>query len=49
MAVIGLTTTHSLDQLPADACASSLLGVHLGRVHQRPDGRDRMELLVVEA
>ena len=49
MAVIALTTTHSLDQLPADACATSLLGVHLGRVHRRPDGRDRMELLVVEA
>jgi len=49
MAIIGLTTTHSAVQLDADACAASLIGVHLGRVNRAADGRDRLELLVVEA
>jgi mannitol-1-/sugar-/sorbitol-6-phosphatase len=49
MAVIGLTTTHSAFLLDADACAASLVGVHLGRVNRAADGRDRLELLVVEA
>jgi sugar-phosphatase len=48
MAVIALTTTHSVDQLAADACAESLLGVHLGRVDRAADGRDRLEILVIE-
>jgi sugar-phosphatase len=47
-AVIGLTTTHSSVLLDADACAASLAGVHLGRVNRAGDGRDRLELLVVE-
>lgn len=49
MAIIGLTTTHSALLLDADACAASLVGVHLGRVNRAADGRDRLELLVVEA
>jgi mannitol-1-/sugar-/sorbitol-6-phosphatase len=49
MAVIGLTTTHKPEELAADACAQSLLGVHLGRVNRAADGRDRLEVLVVEA
>jgi sugar-phosphatase len=48
MAIIGLTTTHSAVLLDADACAASLVGVHLGRVHRAADGRNRLELLVVE-
>lgn len=49
MAVVALTTTHPADQLAADACAASLVGVHLGRVNRAGDGRDRLEVLVVEA
>jgi sugar-phosphatase len=49
MAVIALTTTHRPEELAADACAESLLGVHLGRVNRAADGRDRLEILVVEA
>jgi mannitol-1-/sugar-/sorbitol-6-phosphatase len=48
MAIVGLTTTHSAFMLDADACAASLVGVHLGRVNRAADGRDRIELLVVE-
>jgi mannitol-1-/sugar-/sorbitol-6-phosphatase len=48
MVVVGLTTTHSAVQLDADARAASLVGVHLGRVNRAGDGRDRLELLVVE-
>ncbi|HET8833594.1 MAG TPA: HAD-IA family hydrolase [Gemmatimonadales bacterium] len=48
MAVVGLTTTHPAVQLDADARAASLVGVHLGRVNRAGDGRDRLELLVVE-
>ena len=48
MAIIGLTTTHSAFMLDADACAASLVGVHLGRVNRAADGRDRLEQLVVE-
>ena len=47
MTVVGLTTTHPIDQLPADACAESLAGVHLGRVDRGVHGRDRLEILVV--
>ena len=49
MPVIGVTTTHPSDQLPADACAESLAGVYLGRVDRDPLGRVRLEILVVEA
>jgi len=48
VAVVAVTTTHRADQLPADACAESLVGVHLGRVNRAPDGRERLEILVVE-
>jgi sugar-phosphatase len=48
MTVVGLTTTHPCDQLPADACAESLGGVYLGRVDRDPLGRARLEILVVE-
>jgi mannitol-1-/sugar-/sorbitol-6-phosphatase len=49
MGVIGVTTTHRADQLLADACTESLVGVHLGRVNRAADGRDRLELLVIES
>jgi sugar-phosphatase len=48
MAVVGLTTTHPAPLLDADARAASLAGVHLGRVDRAANGRDRLELLVVE-
>jgi sugar-phosphatase len=48
MAVIALATTHRADQLAADACAESLAGVHLGRVNRATDGRERLEILVVD-
>jgi sugar-phosphatase len=48
MTVIGLTTTHRADQLAPDACASSLAGVHLGRIDRDAHGRQRLEILVIE-
>ena len=48
MGVIALTTTHRADQLAADVCTGSLVGVHLGRVNRAADGRERLEVLVVE-
>jgi sugar-phosphatase len=48
MGIIAVTTTHPADQLAADACAESLVGVHLGRVNRAADGRERLELLVIE-
>ena len=49
MTVVGLTTTHRVDQLGADACAESLAGVYLGRIDRGAHGHDRLEILVVEA
>jgi mannitol-1-/sugar-/sorbitol-6-phosphatase len=49
MSVVGLTTTHSTDQVTADAVAESLAGVHLGRVDRTARGGRRLEILVVEA
>ncbi len=49
MPVIAVTTTHRPDQLPADICTRDLAGVHLGRVDKNPEGRWRLEILVVEA
>lgn len=46
MRVIGLTTSHSAEELRADACAVSLVGVHLGRVDQSPKRGPIIELLV---
>ena len=48
MTVVGLTTTHRLDLLGADACAESLAGVHLGRIERGVHGQLRLEILVVE-
>jgi mannitol-1-/sugar-/sorbitol-6-phosphatase len=48
MGVIAVTTTHPADQLAGDACAESLAGVHLGRLNRAADGRERLELLVIE-
>jgi hypothetical protein len=48
MRVVGLTTTHRIDQLGADACAESLAGVYLGRIDSGAHGHDRLEILVVE-
>lgn len=48
MGVVALTTTHAVHELAADACAESLVGVHLGRVNRAIDGRERLEILVVE-
>jgi sugar-phosphatase len=48
MPVVAVATTHPAAQLAADACAVSLAGVHLGRVNRAADGRDRLEVLVVE-
>lgn len=47
MQVVALTTTHHLDQLPADACTASLAGVHLGRVDRTTRIR-ALEVLVLD-
>jgi len=49
MPVIAVATTHRPDQLQADACTRDLAGVHLGRIDRDPQGRWRLEILVVEA
>jgi sugar-phosphatase len=49
MRVIALTTTHPSAELDADAGASSLAAVHLGRVDQTPTGKPLLELLVVDS
>jgi sugar-phosphatase len=46
MRVIALTTTHPSGELRADVCASSLAGVHLGRIDRGPKGAPLLELLV---
>jgi sugar-phosphatase len=47
MGVIALTTTHPREQLlEADAWATSLAGIHLGRIDDRPGGARFIELLV---
>jgi sugar-phosphatase len=48
MSAIGLTTTHTVEQLAADACALSLAMVHVGRIDRDEQGRQRFEVLVVE-
>jgi sugar-phosphatase len=48
MAVVGVGTTHRLEELAADAGAASLAGVHLGRVDKGVHGRTLLEILVVE-
>jgi mannitol-1-/sugar-/sorbitol-6-phosphatase len=46
MGVIALTTTHRLEDLSADASASSLAGIHVDRVEQPARGPAFLELLV---
>ena len=46
MGVIALTTTHRLENLPADAAASSLAAIHLGRVERAAQGPALLEVLV---
>jgi sugar-phosphatase len=46
MSVIALTTTHRLENLPADAFAISLAAIHLGRLEQPARGPAFLELLV---
>jgi mannitol-1-/sugar-/sorbitol-6-phosphatase len=48
MAVVGLTTTHRSEDLAADACTSSLAGIHLGRIERHARGPHFLELLVLE-
>ncbi len=47
MVVVALTTTHRPDELKADACTESLVGVHLGRIDQNFKGERSLELLVL--
>ena len=48
MAVVALTTTHHPEELAADACTSSLAGIHLGRIERHARGPHFLELLVLE-
>ncbi len=48
MSVVGISTTHQKDQLPADVCVPSISAVHLGRIDRDGAGRLRLEILVVE-
>jgi mannitol-1-/sugar-/sorbitol-6-phosphatase len=48
MPVVGLTTTHSADELAADAIAATLATVYLGRVDRPSRGGQSLEIFVVE-
>ena len=48
MEVVALTTTHRREELGADACTTSLAGVHLGRVSRTIRGAQALELLVLD-
>lgn len=48
MSVIALTTTHTPEALPADACTESLVGVHVGRIDHDHRGARFLELLVLD-
>ena len=48
MRVVALTTTHSRRDLPADAWAATLAGVHLGRIDPGTRGAPLLEFLVVD-
>jgi sugar-phosphatase len=48
MSVVALTTTHPRNQLPADACTTSLAGIHLGRIEHTTRGTSHLELLVLD-
>ncbi|HEY0350995.1 MAG TPA: HAD-IA family hydrolase [Gemmatimonadales bacterium] len=47
MSVIAVTTTHRRTELSADACATSLADIHIGRIDRTPRAR-YLELLVVD-
>jgi len=47
--VIALTTTHGRSELDADACATSLADIHVGRIDHTARGARFLELLVVES
>jgi sugar-phosphatase len=47
MSVIAVTTTHRRTELTADACATSLADIHIGRIDRTPRAR-YLELLVVD-
>jgi sugar-phosphatase len=48
MRVVALTTTYRAEDLTANACTTSLTGVHLGRVDETAKGGRLLELLVVD-
>ena len=48
MGVVALTTTHRPEDLAADAYASSLAGIHLGRIERHARGPHFLELLVLD-
>jgi sugar-phosphatase len=48
MEVVALTTTHPANLLDADAYASSLASVHLGRIDPGPGKTPWLEILVVD-
>jgi sugar-phosphatase len=48
MAVVALTTTHRAQDLAADAYASSLAGIHVGRIERHARGPHFLELLVLD-
>jgi mannitol-1-/sugar-/sorbitol-6-phosphatase len=48
MGVVALTTTHRAEELRADACTTSLSGIHLGRIEQNTRKGRMLELLVLE-
>jgi sugar-phosphatase len=49
MTVVALTTTHRSEELPADACITSLGGIHVGRIDHGPRGNPSLELLVLDS
>ena len=48
MKVLALTTTHRIEELQADACTSSLAGIHLGRIDQNARAGRVLELFVLD-
>ena len=48
MGVIALTTTHRREELPADACTTSLAGIHVGRIADNARQARMLELLVLD-
>ncbi len=48
MKVVGVSPPHRCEELRADACTSSLAGVHLGRVDVHERLTRSLELLVLD-